>query len=259
MSGMKILTFLSFIASSAFLVLAVRGSTNWFAGFIFFFYLGLELFGKRKFSIKIDSLRERLFVYLLSLIFFLIIDAVLGLRVYQYWEYRYYILPSNWVILYIISYPFVGLALSRLLQLLNWRKGTIAILDSFLVRKLVLMMFSIIYIVILGLVDVRNNIVIEWSSFILLFLLWCLIFGDYILKRFKNPARQFLLLFVASALIGFIAEFVNTYSWEWEYINLPVKIAIANIPIFVLGFWFLLATPIILEDMVNQALRRNQA
>lgn len=248
----KVIRLLAFGTSAVFWFSALWGSVNWFAGFIFFLWIGLSLLRESGLDLSKERLKHLLITYCISFIFFLVLDAGLGLRMYQYWKYDYYDQPVHWLVLYLISYPFVGLVLSRSLQMLGWGRSGRRVSSVTLRDKMCLLALTIVFILCLSVFDLRSNNMIEYGSYIFLVSTWFIIFADYIRRRFQKPFRELWLTFVVSVGFGFIAEFANTFSGEWEYINLPIKTEIFNIPLFVLAFWFLLATTVFLEDMVKQ-------
>lgn len=179
-----------------------------------------------------------------------IVDYLFGVRLFHIWLWTNYTL-INWIILYtIINFAFIILVYEtyKITEYFISKKiktKKIILKNKFKIQKI------LIILAITGFIIPLINYIFfgtKGTNYTMLFPFLSIFFlSDAYLTKFKTPITFDIIkhnrvsiysILITSLLIIFSHELINTFAYEWKYINIPfMQFQFLNIPITVIIGW----------------------
>ena len=250
----NIISFFSFLIALSFIFSAFRGFHFWYGGFVFFLWLSLSVINyEQKTSLWLLIKRIHIFVVFwlsLSIISFLL-DYFIGQKMTALWVYPYYDSLADWLRLWMILYPFGGLAVLELTYFLSsifgeqlefiktrssaWHKA---------IDKLDLILLATVFIlpfVFFKFID-QDNLN---SLIIILFVGWAIV-ATIKLRFHINHWRHFVFILALTLLLSVLLhEVPNVGVFEWQYSAAPfLNQEIIGVKLWVMLSWYFLVLAI---------------
>lgn len=249
----KIIALLSAVIWLGFVYSAFLGFYYWYAGFVFFLWLALASLNYDKKTTLwhlIYETRRFFLFYATILVLGFFVDFVVGQRVFNFWGYPHYQNLGDWLRLYFIIYPIVGLTLIEMFYFLANIFGervvfnktpqtslhrTIDKLDLVLIWMALASVFTSPLLLIYGIPSYYEAIVLGGS------LLWVIVGTMKLKYHIKHWSHWVAIILGAYLISTFLHEIPNTAVYEWRYINLPFwSHPIFGVPVLVIIGWYLL-------------------
>lgn len=244
----KIIAFLATIGWLVFIFAAFSGFHFWYGGFAIFLWLALGAINYRH-DTSLWLLKNRFknffTFYVFLVIFSVYADLIIGQMIAHLWYYPHYALLEDWVRLYIILYPFAGLAVLELtyflVGLFNERLVIHLKVESFfhkIIDKLDIILLSLI--VFLPVIQLVSSVELR-KPLVYMSILWILVTTIKFKYHIKHWLH-FFVIFVATLLISvFLHEIPNVGVFEWKYNKAPIlNHEFLGVPLWVIIGWYVL-------------------
>jgi len=179
-----------------------------------------------------------------------VVDYLFGVRLFHIWLWTNYTL-INWIVLYtLINFAFIILVyetyriieyflLKRIPEKKIIIKNKLKIQMTFIILAIIGFIIPLANFIFFGEKGVNYTMLFPFISIFLL--------SDAYLTKFKTPITFNIIkhnrvsiysILLTSLIIIFTHEFINTFAYQWKYINIPfMQLQVINIPIAVLIGW----------------------
>ncbi|MEX2053121.1 MAG: hypothetical protein WD898_02775 [Candidatus Paceibacterota bacterium] len=247
----KVVALFATIGWLAFTFSAYSGFSFWYAGFAFFLWLALGSLNYNQKS-SLWLLRNKwvtfLKFYWLLLIFSILTDLVVFQWMLDVWSYPHYNSFDDWGRLYLIIYPFGGLAILEFVFFLN----------SIFKERLTFMQkrrnkfhrfidkFDNILLAVVFLAPATFFLNV-WSpsalaSFIISgLLIWGVVASIKLAYHIRHGVHYVATLVAAFAMSVFLHEIPNVAVFEWKYNEAPfLNQHILGVPLYIIFGWYIL-------------------